>query len=510
MSALRARLAHKPPGYRFTIGRVLAIYGAIMVAILLAALDQTIVATALPAIVDDLGGLTSYSWVITAYIHAMTVTVPLYGKLGDIYGRRKLWLVAISIFLVGSALCGLAQSMNQLVAFRVVQGMGAGGLFALAHATIGVIVPPRERGRYQGLFGSTFVLGSIVGPALGGIFVDQASWRWCFYVNIPVGLVALAVIAIAIPKRSARRDHYLDLRGAALLAGGTGSLLLALVGSRDYGWESARVLGAVALAARVFAVFAFVERRAPEPILPFDVLRHPTVATGVVCTGLAAMAFVGTIAYVPLFVQGVIGTSATASGVVLTPFMFAAVATSALSGQWITKTGRYRPNALVGPVVLGTGLFLLSRMDTTTSDAQAAVYMAVTGIGLGLMMQVFVVAVQNVVPFRAIGSATALTQFSRSIGATLGVTLMGVIINHGLPGGTAVEEASVRRLPPNLREALADAMQPAFLAASVLAALIFVIVFFGLREVPLRDDFEEEPATAMPEAKTPTVVRSET
>jgi EmrB/QacA subfamily drug resistance transporter len=510
VSALRARLAHKPPGYRFTIGRVLAIYGAIMVAILLAALDQTIVATALPAIVDDLGGLTSYSWVITAYILAMTVSVPLYGKLGDIYGRRKLWLVAISVFLVGSVLCGVAQSMNQLVAFRVVQGMGAGGLFALAHATVGVIVPPRERGRYQGLFGSTFVLGSIVGPALGGIFVDQASWRWAFYVNVPVGLVALAVIAVAIPKRSARRDHYLDLPGAALLAGGTGSLLLALVWSRDHGWGSTRVLAAFAVAALLLAAFAFVERRAPEPILPFDLLRHPTVATGVVCTGLAAMAFVGTIAYVPLFVQGVIGTSATASGVVLTPFMLAAVATSALSGQWISKTGRYRPNALIGPVVLGIGLFLLSRMDTTTSDAQAAIYMAVTGIGLGLMMQVFVVAVQNVVPFRAIGSATALTQFSRSIGATLGVTLMGVIINHGLPSGSAVEEASVRQLPPNLRDALAEAMQPAFLSAAALAVLIFMIVLFGLREVPLRDDFEEEPTAAVPEASAPTVLRSET
>ena len=510
MAGLRARLAQKPPGYRFTIGRVLAIYGAIMVAILLAALDQTIVATALPAIVDDLGGLTSYSWVITSYILAMTVTVPLYGKLGDIYGRRLLWLVAISIFLFGSALCGLAQSMNQLVAFRVVQGMGAGGLFALAHATIGVIVPPRERGRYQGLFGSTFVLGSIVGPALGGIFVDQASWRWAFYVNVPVGLVAMTVIAIAIPKREARRDHYLDLPGAALLAAGTGSLLLGLVWSRDHGWGSTLVLGSFVVAIGLLTAFAFVERRAPEPILPFDLLRKPTVATGVVCTGLAAMAFVGTIAYVPLFVQGVIGTSATASGVVLTPFMVAAVLTSALSGQWVSRTGRYRPNALAGPVILGAGLLLLSRMDTTTSDAQAATYMAVTGVGLGLMMQVFVVAVQNVVPFRAIGSATALTQFSRSIGATLGVTLMGVIINHGLPSGAVVEEASVRRLTPGLRDALAEAMQPAFMAAAALAVVIFVVVLLGLREVPLREDFEEDATPAAPEARTPTVVRSET
>jgi EmrB/QacA subfamily drug resistance transporter len=511
MARLRERLARKPPGYRFTIGRVLAIYGAIMVAILLAALDQTIVATALPAIVDDLGGLTSYSWVITSYILAMTVTVPLYGKLGDIYGRRRLWLVAISVFLLGSALCGLAQSMTQLVGARIVQGMGAGGLFALAHATIGVIVPPRERGRYQGLFGATFVFGSIIGPALGGILVDQASWRWAFYVNVPVGLVALVVIALAIPKRSARRDHYLDIPGATILAGGTGLLLLALVWGRDHGWGSARVLGSFAAAALLLAVFAFVERRAPEPILPFDLLRHPTVATGVFATGLAAMAMVGTIAFVPLFVQGVIGTSATASGVVLTPFMVGAVAASALSGQWISRSGRYRPNALAGPIVLGAGVLLMSGMNTSTTEGEAAVYMAIAGVGLGLMMQVFVVAVQNVVPFRAIGSATALTQFSRSVGATLGVTAMGVIINHGLPAGTDVEEAAVRQLPPNLREALAEAMQPAFLSAGAVCVITLVLVFVGLREVPLRKGFdEEEIAAAVPEAKTPAVLRSET
>ena len=506
MGRLRARLARKPPGYRFTIGRVLAIYGAIMVAILLAALDQTIVATALPAMVDDLGGLTSYSWVVTSYILAMTVTVPLYGKLGDIYGRRLLWLVAISVFLIGSALCGLAQSMNQLVAYRAVQGMGAGGLFALAHATIGVIVPPRDRGRYQGLFGSTFVFGSIIGPALGGILVDQASWRWTFYVNIPVGLVALIVIALAIPKRTARRDHYLDIPGATLLAAGTGSLLLGMVWGRDHGWGSPRVLGCLALSAVLLAIFAFVERRAPEPILPFDLLRHPTVATGVFATGLAAMAMVGTIAFVPLFVQGVIGTSATASGVVLMPFMIGAVAASAISGQWISRSGRYRPNALAGPIVLGAGLLLLSSMDPTTTNGEAALYMALSGVGLGLMMQVFVVAVQNVVPFRAIGSATALTQFSRSVGSTLGVTVMGVIINYGLPSGTDVESAAVRQLPPNLREALAEAMQPAFLAGAGVCALTLLIVVLGLREVPLRRGFEEEPAAAVPEAKTPAVL----
>jgi EmrB/QacA subfamily drug resistance transporter len=508
MGRLRARLARKPPGYRLTIGRVLAIYGAIMVALLLAALDQTIVATALPAIVDDLGGLTSYSWVITAYILAMTITVPLYGKLGDIYGRRLLYLFAISIFLAGSVLCGMAQSLTQLIAFRVVQGLGAGGLFALAHATIGVIVPPRERGRYQGLLGSTFIFGSIIGPALGGVLVDQASWRWAFYVNLPIGAIALGVIAIAIPKRLQRRDHYLDIPGAALLAAGTASLLLGLVWGRDYGWGSARIVGLFAAAGALLAAFAFVERRAPEPILPFDLLRRRTVAAGTAAIGLSAMAMVGTIAFVPLFVQGVIGTSATASGVVLTPFMVGAVTASAISGQWISHSGRYRPNALVGPVVLGTGLILLSRMDTGTTNAEAATYMVVAGIGLGLMMQVFVVAVQNVVPLRAMGSATALTQFSRSIGATLGVTLMGVIINQGLPSGTDIESEAVRRLPPNLREALAEAMQPAFVAASGLCVIVFLIVYFGLREVPLRKGLDEEPAVAVSEVTAP-ALRSE-
>jgi EmrB/QacA subfamily drug resistance transporter len=505
VAALRARLARKPPGYRFTIGRVLAIYGAIMLALLLAALDQTIVATALPRIVTDLGGFTSYSWVITAYVLAAAVTVPLYGKLGDIYGRRALYIVAISIFLVGSALCGLAQSLGELVAFRVVQGMGAGGLFALAHATIGVIIPPRERGRYQGLIGSTFAAGSIIGPALGGLIVDHASWRWVFYVNLPVGAVALAVIAIAIPKRTQRREHSLDLLGAALLAAGASSFLLGLVwGGQEHPWSSAQVLGAFAAAAALLTAFAFVERRAEEPILPFEFLRRPTVAAGVAAIGLSAMAMVGTIAFVPLFVQGVIGTSATSSGVVLTPFMLGAVIASAISGQWITKSGHYRPNALVGPVVLGLGLFLLSRMGTSTTNAEAAAYMVIAGVGLGLMMQVFVIAVQNEVPTRAMGSATALTQFARSIGATAGVTAMGVIVNHGLPADANLDRRSVHRLPPNLREALADALHPAFLAAASLCVLTLVIVAVWLKEVPLRRELEEPTAEAA-EPTTPAV-----
>ena len=471
-----------------------------MVALLLAALDQTIVATALPHIVADIGGLESYSWVITAYVLAMAVTVPLYGKLGDIHGRRLLYIFAISIFLFGSVLCGLSQSMGQLVAARAVQGTGAGGLFALAIATVGVIVPPRDRGRYQGLIGATFAAGSIIGPALGGLIVDHTTWRWVFYVNLPVGAAALAVIAIAIPKRTERREHSLDLLGATLLAIGTSSFLLGLVwGGETHPWTSTQVLGAFAIALVSLTAFVFVERRAKEPILPFEFLRNPIVAAGVASVGLSAMAMVGTIAYVPLFVQGVIGTSATSSGVVLTPFMLGAVTASAASGQWISRSGHYRPNALVGPIVLGTGLFLLSTMDTSTTNARAALYMVIAGVGLGLMMQVFVIAIQNQVSLREIGSATALSQFMRSIGATLGVTLMGVIINHGLPdGGRNLNRQAVHRLPPHLREVLADAMHPAFLAASGLCLITLTIVAIWLKEVPLKREVETPPEPASP------------
>jgi EmrB/QacA subfamily drug resistance transporter len=473
-----------------------------MVALLLAALDQTIVATALPRIVGDLGGLNNYSWVITAYVLAAAVTVPLYGKLGDIYGRRRLYIVAISIFLSGSVLCGLAQSMTQLVAARAVQGMGAGGLFALAIATVGVIVPPRDRGRYQGLIGATFAAGSIIGPAIGGLIVDNTTWRWVFFVNLPVGAVALAVIAIAIPKRTQRREHSLDLLGATLLAIATSSFLLGLVwGGEVHPWTSTQVLAAFAIATAAVTAFAFVERRAKEPILPFEFLRNPIVAAGVASVGLSAMAMVGAIAFVPLFVQGVIGTSATSSGVVLTPFMLGAVTASAISGQWISRSGHYRPNAIVGPIVLGTGLFLLSRMDTSTTNAEAAAFMVVSGIGLGMMMQVFVIAVQNQVPMRSMGSATALTQFARSIGATLGVTLMGVIVNHGLPAGSHLDRGSVHRLPPNLREALAHALQPAFLTASLLCLVTLAIVLLWMKQVPLREEVETPP----PEPAAPSV-----
>jgi EmrB/QacA subfamily drug resistance transporter len=489
---LGERLARQPPGYQFTIGRILAIYSGLMLALLLAALDQTIVATALPRVVSELGGISQYSWVFTAYMLGSTVTVPLYGKLGDAHGRKPLFIVAILVFLAGSALCGAAQNMWELVVFRAVQGIGAGGLFPLTLAMVGMIVPPRDRGRYQGLIGSVFASASIIGPLVGGFIVDNTSWRWIFYVNLPVGGLALAVILVTMPRRPYRQEHSIDWLGAGVLGAGTTALLLALVwGGRQYPWESAEVIGTLAASVVLLALFALIERRVPEPIIPFDLLRNPTVASSVACMALVGMAMFGTISFVPLFVQGVIGTSATSSGVVLTPLMLGAVTTSFISGQLVSRTGRYRPNTLVGPLVLAAGTLLLWRMDVHTTNGEAARDMVIAGIGLGTMMQIFVLSVQNSVPRAAMGTATALTQFSRSIGATLGVTIMGVIVNQGLPAGVNTQGVAIHRLPQAGRVALAHALRPAFLAAAVVCGLVFVISLLFVREVPLRRGLED-------------------
>jgi EmrB/QacA subfamily drug resistance transporter len=508
--SLRERLARQPPGYNFTIGRILAIYAGLMLTLLLAALDQTIVATALPRIVSDLGGITQYSWVFTAYMLTSTVTVPLYGKLGDVYGRKNLFLFAIVVFLIGSALCGAATDMTQLVVFRAIQGIGAGGLFPLSLAVIGNIVPPRDRGRWQGLIGAVFAASSIIGPAVGGFIVDNTSWRWIFLVNLPVGGLALVVILITMPRRAPQTDHAIDWLGAGVLAGGTGALLLGLVwGGKSYPWTSGHVIGVLVLAGVLLLAFWFVERRAGEPILPFRILRNPIVAGSVACMALVGMAMFGTISYVPLFVQGVIGTSATSSGVVLTPLMLGAVATSLLTGQLVSRTGRYRWNAVLGPVVLTIGMILLWRMNVNSTNAEAARAMVVAGIGIGSMMQVFVLSVQNAVPRSRIGSATALTQFSRQMGATVGVTIMGAIVNHGLPPGVGGSEGiGLHRLPPAARETLANALHPAFGLAAAVSAVVWLIAVLWVKEQPLRRSLDEVAAVDAA-AATPATVELE-
>jgi EmrB/QacA subfamily drug resistance transporter len=496
-AALRTRLQRTPPGYRHSLGRTLVIYVGLMVTILIAALDQTIVATALPRVVADIGGLSSYSWVFGAYLLFQTVTVPIYGKLGDIHGRRRMLMIAISIFLTGSVLCSLAQNMTELVAFRAVQGIGAGGMIPLVVATVGDLVPPRERGRYQGVFGSAWAVASIVGPAVGGLIVDHMTWRWIFYVNVPIGTLALAVVAVTMPRPAFRREHSLDYLGAALLAAGTGLLLLGLLwGGRSYPWSSPRVVGSLAASVVLLCAFGLQERRARETVLPLEVLRNRPVAAGAICMTMVAMCQFGTISFMPLFFQEVIGSSATSSGIVLTPLLLGSVVASILSGQWISRWGHTRPNVLVAPLVLGAGMALLWRISVHTTPSDATHAMILAGVGIGAMMPVFVIVAQNAVPAETIGATTAFMQFARSIGTTLGTTMFGVIVNQGLPAAVRAGTPGDVRLSPTERVQLTSALHPAFLFATALAACVWVVAFWGVKGGPLRRSFDEPPASA--------------
>jgi EmrB/QacA subfamily drug resistance transporter len=401
---------------------------------------------------------------------------------------------AIALFLAGSALCALAQTMPQLVAFRALQGVGAGGLVPLALSTVGGLVPPRDRGRYQGLIGATFAAAAIGGPLLGGVIVDNASWRWIFLVNLPLGAIALAAIAVAMPRESTRHDRTIDWPGGALLAAGTASLLLALVwGGHEYAWSSPEVVAAFAGAVILLAVFALVERRVTEPILPFGILRGRTAAVGTLALFLIGMTILGTVVYVPLFVQGVLGRSATSAGAIVVPFMLAAVVASVASGWWVSRSGRYKAVAVAGLVVLAAGLVLVWRMDEATGAGEVARNAAVAGVGLGLAMQVLIVAVQNTVALETMGSATALVHFARSIGGTLGVTLMGVIAARDLPRGADVGGQIPKQLSPVLRHELAVAIRPAFLFAACTCLAALACVALGLREEALRRSVEKEP-----------------
>jgi len=482
----RERLAATPNGYQHSVGRVLAIYSALMAIMFLASLDQTIVATALPNIVGDIGGIRSYSWVFGSYLLFQTISVPIYGKLGDVHGRRRMLLGAMSIFVLGSALCGFAQDMSELIVFRAVQGVGAGGLIPLIHASIGELIPSRERGRYQGLMSAAFGAASILGPAVGGLVVDHTTWRWIFFINLPAGVFALFIAFVTLPRTERADESSIDYLGGGLLAAATGLLLVGLtLGGATYPWLSGHVLALLTGAAVAFGWFVVQERRVLEPILPFALLRISTVTAGVVSIGIAASCMFAAIAFVPLFAQRILGVSAVSSGVVLTPLMLGAVLTSIVSGWWISHAGRYRANLLMGPIVLGLGMVLLARMGTTTSEGEAARNMFIAGAGIGLMMSVFITAVQNVVPLREIGSATAFLQFSRLLGATLGVTIFGAIVNHELPGGSGALEAA-DGITPVARERLAAAMSPAFACAACACLVMWLIVFFGVKAHPLR------------------------
>ena len=473
-----------------------------MLVVLLASLDQTIVSTALPTIVGDLGGLKHLSWVVTAYLLASTVTGPLYGKFGDLYGRKGVLQAAIVIFLVGSALCGLSQNMAELIGFRALQGLGAGGLIVVAIAVIGDIIPPRDRGRYQGLFGAVFGVSTVVGPLLGGFFVDNLTWRWIFYVNLPIGALAFLVIGATFHSRPERVEHSIDYLGAGLLAAGlAGIVLFTSLGGTTYAWDSSELIALGVLGVVLLVLFPFAEQRAKEPILPLSLFRSRIF---VVCSAVGfiiGVALFGSVTFLPLFLQIVRGKSPTSSGLQLTPMMAGLLVTSIASGQLISKLGQYKVFPIVGTAVMTAGMALLSQLNVHTTMLQTALYMLVVGLGLGMVMQVLVLAVQNSVPMNVMGVATSGSIMFRQIGGSVGIAVFGAIFANrlhanlaktlppGVHGPKTVAPATVKTLPPRVHDiyvhAFATSLHPVFLVGAFIAVFSFVLTWF-LHEVPLR------------------------
>jgi len=479
--------------------RILIIIGALMLGMLLAALDQTIVSTALPTIVGDLKGGSHIAWVITAYLLATTVSTPLWGKLGDQYGRKVFFQAAIVIFLIGSVLSGLANSMFMLIAFRAVQGLGSGGLMVGAQAIVADVVSPRERGRYQGLFGAVFGVSSVVGPLLGGVFVDNLSWRWIFYINVPIGALALAVVAAQVPGHLSRVHHKIDYLGtAALSLAATALILLTSLGGTTYPWASTPIYLLGAAGALLIGLFVLVERRAAEPVLPLHLFRLRVFSVTSIVGFIVGFAMFGAITYLPAFFQVVRGISPTVSGVYLLPLMAGLLLVSITSGQVIARTGKYRFFPIVGTAVMTVGLFLLSLMSPGSSPLQDSLSMLVLGLGLGGVMQVLVIITQNGVPRTELGVATSGATFFRSIGGSFGTAIFGAIFAnvlvgnlashlHGvrLPAGFSAADATpavLSHLPAVVHQGFvagyAQSIQTVFLVAVPIAALAFLATWF--------------------------------
>lgn len=438
--------------------KVLVIAGTLL-GMLVSAIDQTVVSTALPRIIGELGGLSLFSWVFTAYMLTSTITVPVVGKLGDMYGRKPFFMAGIVIFTLASALAGLSQNMTQLIIFRGLQGFGAGAIMSNSFSIIGDLFPPSERGKFMGLFSAVFGLASVAGPTVGGTITDNLSWRWVFYVNIPVGAVALSVLWYGFPWVRGGQRSRVDYLGAAMMTLAIVPLLLALVwGGDQYAWRSPQIAALLALAGGAAIAFVQVEARAAEPILPLELFRNRVFQVTTVVTFVSGIGMFGAISFMPLFIQGALGASATNSGTVVLPMMLGMVVSSFISGQVIARVGRYRVQFIIGNMVLVAGMFLLSRMTEETSRLTASVNMVVVGAGIGLGFPILSLAVQNALPHRLLGVVTSSTQFFRQIGGTLGVAIFGTLVNTHLRENLAQNlPADVTSMaPPDLIMRLAD------------------------------------------------------
>ena len=491
--------------------RVRLVFLGVMLGMFLAALDQTIVSTALPTIVGDLGGANHLSWVVTSYLLAATATTPLWGKLGDLFGRKHVFIICIVIFLIGSALCGVSQNMLQLIAFRALQGLGGGGLMVLAMAVIADVVPPRDRGRYQGVIGAVFGVSSVVGPLLGGFLVDNLNWRWVFYVNLPVGVVALFVIATALKAKNPDIRPKIDYLGTFLLAAASTCLvLITSLGGTTWSWNSVEVWGCAFGAALLIFAFVVVEQRVDEPVLPLRLFRNPVFT---VCSGMGfviGLCMFGALSYIPLYMQVVNGNSPTVSGLRLLPMMAGLLITSIGTGQLISRTGKYKIYPIIGTALTAISLVLLAQVDDTTSDTVMGAYMLLLGLGLGLVMQVLIIAVQNASDFSDLGTATSGVTYFRSIGGSFGASIFGTVLNNQLNHKISTAQANGTLSPQfPLKEVLANptivrkapaaqqpllepflhiyaiSLQTVYLVAAAIAVIAFLLSLF-LREVPLR------------------------